>query len=236
MNEPQKITFSQGIHEESSRQKEILGTLRVLSDGRKFRYCKNGGVALTAGLATMGPDAVANHVNCAVAVAAAVGSKSVTITLGATAATLNQYKDGFLQINDADGEGLQYAIDGHPAHAGSGSLIVNLKDTIRVALTTSSKASLIYNLYNGVVITTGAAVSAAGIPPIPITIGYYFWCQTGGLACAGVTNAVALGQKLTVANNGLLDVAAAHGSPVVGYTIGTAGVTGNFKPVWLTID
>jgi len=237
-NEPQKVTFSQAIHEESSVQKEILGTLRVLSDGRKFRYCQNGGVALVAGQCTQGAAAEANHVDCTVAANAAVGARSVSLTLGATAATLNQYKDGLLQINSGAGAGLQYPIDGHPAIGSAGTGLIQIKDSIRVALTTagSSKASLIYNLWDGVVQSTGEPVAITGIPPIAVTAAYYFWIQTGGIACALVTNAVALGQKLTAAANGVLALAAAHDDPIVGYTIATAGVTDEFKPVMLTID
>lgn len=237
MNEPSKTLFSQGIHEISATRKERVGCLRVLEDGRKFRYAKNGALALVAGAPTEAAAAVAFHVNLAVAAAAAVGSLSVTVTLGGTAATENQYKDGYLQINDADGEGHQYRIAGHPAQATTtGDLVVSLKDPIKVALTTSSKASLIYNMFSGVVVSTGTAVAPTGIPPVAVTAAYYFWSQTGGIACAAVTNAVALGQKLTNAASALLDVAAAHGPPIVGFTYGTAGVTGNFKPIFLTLD
>lgn len=237
MNEPQKVTFSQGIHEESSVQKEILGCLRTLADGRKFRYCLNGGVALAAGVPTEGLAAVANHVNCAVAADTAVGSQSVSVTLGATAATLNQYKDGYLQINAGAGLGLQYPIDGHPVIGSAGTGVVQVKDNVRVALTSAaSKASLIYNLWQGVVVSTGEPVPITGIPPIAVTVAYYFWCQTGGVACAFVTNGCALGQKLTNAAAGLLAAAAAHDDPIVGYSISTVGVTSEFKPVMLTID
>ena len=236
MNEPQKVTFSQGIHEESATQKEILGCKRELADGRKFRYTHNGGVALVAGVPTIAAASVANHVNCAVAAAAAVGDMRVSVTLGATAATLNQYKDGFLQINDGAGEGLQYAIEGNPVIGSAGTGWIQLKSPIRVALTTAaSKVSLIYNMQDLVVAATAPGEPPTGIPPIAVTISYYYWSQTGGLGCAAVTNTVGIGQKL-VLGAALTNVAAAHDDPVVGYTFGTAGVTGNYKPVFLTID
>lgn len=236
MNEPMKTMFSQGIHDQSATAKERVGALRIMEDGRKFRYCKNGAVALVAGIPTEAAAAVANHVNCAVAVAASVGDMSVSITVGATAVTADQYKDGYLQINDGAGEGLQYRISSHPAHAGSGTLVVQLLDPIRVALTTAaSKASLIYNPFSLVVAATGGSTAPTGIPPIAVTASYYFWSQTGGLGCAYVANGVALGQRLTN-GNGLLDVGADDVEPIVGYSVATAGVTTQYKPVMLTID
>ena len=38
--------FRHSILETSTTQKEALGTLRILDDGRKFRYAKNGASAL----------------------------------------------------------------------------------------------------------------------------------------------------------------------------------------------
>jgi hypothetical protein len=92
-----------------------------------------GAAALAPGKLAVAATVVANHQNMAVAAAAAVGATSVTVTLGATAATADYYADGFLTINDAAGEGISYRVKSHPAHAGSGSLVVELYDPIKVA-------------------------------------------------------------------------------------------------------
>lgn len=237
-NEPIKVTFSQALFEQSSVQKEILGCLRIMSDGRKFRYARAGGVALVAGQAGIGPAAVANNIDCDVPADVAVGARSVPITLGATAVTLNQYKDGYLQINSGAGEGMQYPIDGHPVIALSTTGFIQLKDSVRVALTTVgvSQASLIANLWSATVQSTGEPVDITGIATIAVTASYYYWSQTGGIACALSTNTCALGQKLTAAAGGLVAAAAAHDDPIMGYSIATAGVTAEFKPIMLTID
>jgi hypothetical protein len=172
-------------YETSSTQESTLGALAVATDGRKFRYGKAGAVALAAGKLCQGPALVANHQNIAVAAAAAVGAVEVTVTLGATAATANQYAGGLLVVNDADTEGLVYEIDSHPAADASGSLTLTLKSPVREALTTSSEVSLAQNVYNGVLVNpttpTGAVV---GVPISDIAAGEYgFFCVNGVVGC-----------------------------------------------------
>ena len=98
MNEPMKLMFSQSIYQCSSVRKEQIGALRIMGDGRKFRYAKNGAVALITGVPTAAPDIVANHESVAPTANVAVGATTVTVTLGATAATADQYAGGFAQV------------------------------------------------------------------------------------------------------------------------------------------
>lgn len=239
MNEPQKVTFSQGIHEESSVQKETLGALRILADGRKFRYTHNGGVALVAGVPLTAPDSVANHLDLVVTGGAAVGTSTVTATLGGTAATLNQYKDGYLQVSDggaAHGEGMQYLIDGNTAQTSTtGDVVLQLRENVRVVITAgTSKVSLIYNPFDMVVATTGGTDLPAGVPPIAVTISYYFWSQTGGMATSFCTNT--LGEGIAITNGAALYATTSGTEPVVGWSFGYDGATGVTTPVFLTID
>ena len=54
MGFPMKRTgFQQGLLQESATAKEMVGTLRITRDGRKFRYAKAGGSALAAGKANI---------------------------------------------------------------------------------------------------------------------------------------------------------------------------------------
>ena len=80
-------SWNQGIMDVSSDKKEMLGTRRVTPDGRVFRYALNGTGALAAGKIGQSPAYVSAHAECSVA-AAAIGDRVVTVTLGATAATL----------------------------------------------------------------------------------------------------------------------------------------------------
>src|SRR4051794_36179154 len=70
-----------------------IGTRIVTRDGRAFRLARIGAVAAVAGSLYQASAPVANHLAQTPA-AAAIGATSVTITtLGATAATQNQYAE-----------------------------------------------------------------------------------------------------------------------------------------------
>ena len=237
MNEPMKLMFSQSIYAQSSVRKEQVGCLRVLADGRKFRYALNGAVALIHGVPTAQPDAVANHLNIAVQANTAVGSTSVPVTLGATAVTENYYAGGFLQINAGAGIGQQFKIESHPAHAGTGTLVVRLDgERVRVALTSAaSKATLISPIGTQVVVAAAAAETPTGVTVCAVTAAYYFWLQTGGDACCAVTGTPAIGSQLT---NGAAELAvqSAVTDPIVGEVARTVGVDAEAKPVKLLLD
>lgn len=124
-----------------------------------------------------------------------IGDTVVTPTLGATAATLNQYQDGWLIVNDATGEGYTYKIKSNPAADASATCAITLYDPIQVALTTSSEVTLVPNPFSGVVISSATAASntiIVGVPSIAVTASYYFWAQFRGvcscLAAANVTH------------------------------------------------
>lgn len=193
--------WPQGLFEESSAAKLKVGTVRRLEDGRVFVYALNAAVALAAGKITQSSAPVANHLNIAVAAAAAIGDKKVQVTLGATAATANQYKDGFLHVNDATGEGHLYKIRSNPAADSSGTLWLTLYDAIRVALTTSSEVTLTVHPQNSVIVypTTGTS-APAGVPPIAVTASYYFWNQVKGPAVCLVDGTWVIGQHVRVSD------------------------------------
>src|SRR5437773_343778 len=66
-----------------------LGERMVTKDGRSFRYCLNGAVALVAGNVIQAAAQIPNHL-ALTPVAASIGDTSITVALGATAATANQ--------------------------------------------------------------------------------------------------------------------------------------------------
>lgn len=217
-----------------------IGERIETADGRMFRYCYAGATALVPGKVYDAPTQVSNHTNIAVAAAAAIGATSVTVTLGATAATLNQYAGGYLVVNDVTGEGYTYAIKSNPAADASASLVLTLEadDPIRVALTTSSEVSLVPNPYNGLVIhaTTEVAIPV-GIAVTAITANYYGWVQTHGVVSALHNDNTAIGQSVVAS-----DTTTAGGVevgdgilPVIGYAIAT-GVATEYNPIFLTID
>lgn len=215
-----------------------LGMLGQTPDARKFRYARAGGTDLDPGKLVVAATQVGNHVNMAVAAAAAVGDKSVTVTLGATLATADQYADGFLVINDAAGEGIAYRVAGHPAADSAASLVVTLAEPLKVALTTSSEASLVLNPWADVVISaTDQADMPVGVPNVIVDDADYFWCQTGGVCSTLADEAITAGLALTTGTGvaGAVEALDAAGEPQIGVAL-QAGVDTEYRAVYLTID
>jgi hypothetical protein len=232
------ITISQGdVFSDSSVQEHVLGTVGYADNGRAFRYVKAGGTALVPGKLQQGPAVVANHQNIAASAAAAAGATTVTFTLGATAATANQYAGGTLVINDVDGEGYTYRIASHAAADSSGVITLKLDDPILVALTTNSEACLFPNTYNGVIVNPTTPTNApVGVAVKAITANQYGWIQTHGpVSCLNDSaTAVGLGVAPSQAVAGAVKTMAATLSQV-GYAL-QAGVDTEYRTVFLTID
>jgi hypothetical protein len=180
----QRVSLTaQGPRAINSSKLHDLGTIAETADGRTYRYSLNGAVDLAAGKTNISVAKVANHTNIAVAAAAAVGARSVSVTLGATAATLDQYADGYLTVNDSVGVGCAYRIDGHAAIGSAGTGFIQLSEGIATALTTASKVTLTPNPWaSSVVNAASTAAFCNGTNNVAVTAAYYYWSQTGGMA------------------------------------------------------
>jgi len=191
--------FAQDIYKESSVQLEELGTLRILSDGRKFQYARAGATALAAGKVTQTAIPSANASDEVVAASAAVGDMSISVTFGG-AVTADFYKDGLLWVNDDTGEGHLYRVRGHAA--GTTAVIVYLKDPIRVAITAGSgTVTLLQNPQDLVIVyPTSGTGAPAGVPPIPVTENCYFWNQVGGPCTILTDGTLVIGQHARVSD------------------------------------
>lgn len=179
----QSTVFEQEFNVVSTTQQGRLGESGETWDGRKYRYGLAGAVALAPGKMNAGPAVVANHVNITGGTAAVVGATSVTVTLGATAATANQYAGGYIWSNSTStGQGPIYRIRSHAAIASSGTGVFNLDDPITVAWSATTKVSLFASNYSGAIVAPASA--SAGVPVgvgnISIPIANYGWFQVQG--------------------------------------------------------
>lgn len=179
-----------------------LGTLVCTGDGRKFRFVKVGAVALVVGNAIQSRVEDVDHDNIAVR-ATAAGALDLLITTGASGGALdaNEYAQGLAVIDTTPGLGYAYQISNHDAISAStnGSLRLMASDPIQVALTTSSKVTLIANPYDGVIqhpVTTASGICVGGAI-YPIAAGSYGWIQSGGLGAALIAGTPAVGQPVT---------------------------------------
>ena len=190
---------------ETASAEHALGTKMVLPDGRTFYYAKNSSAAITsAGMIVDGIVAVAAHdMDVPPTAAQSVGDNTVSLEVPTTDLTKDQYKDGYLIFNDADGEGEVYRIVSHPAHDASddATVIITIEDEgLQTAITTSTEAQLIYNPYTDVKLIDGDGTMTTGplgVTTIPVTASYYCWLQTSGIA------SVAIGAQVGVLGDGL---------------------------------
>ncbi len=228
----------------TSQGAAMLGQVMETDDGRMFRYGQAGGVALAPGKMNDGAVVVANHVNLVTAAAAAVGDFTVTVTLGGTAATLNQYAGGTLWCNvTSTGLGIGYLIKGNPAQTSTtGNLVVTLVEPIQTAITTTTKTSLFPALYSGAIITPSAAT--AGGPPIGVFTGSslpisnYGWFQTGGVApLLSDATVYTLGEEVSQAASGVAGSGSLKVATLPTYGIAMQlGVSGQYQLVKLSLN
>lgn len=169
------------IYGETATQKFPIGTQYVTEDGRKFRYAKNGAVALGRALMCQAPVEIAHHKEIVIGTAAAVGDTTLTIsTTLSTATTADQYKDGFIIINKGTGLGQTYRVKSNTAGT---TCTVTLYDPVVIAIAATAEFTLKANPWNGVIVsaTTQTGIPV-GVPLNTVTIGYYCWLQTHGPA------------------------------------------------------
>lgn len=173
----------------TASKQELYGTIGLTADGRRYRYVQFGGTVV-AGNVLMAPSLVTNHQNIAVQTAAPAGATSVLVTLGATAATADQYAGGHLVVGvDSSGVPITRKIRGNTSGNASATITVFLQthEPLIFALTTSNVVSLSPSVYNSV-----TASSTAGLP-VGVAVnsaasGQFGWVQTSG-SCGIVNDA-----------------------------------------------
>lgn len=218
-----------------------LGTAVRTRDGRVFRFGRAGAVATVAGSLYQASVPVPNHLGLTPS-AAAIGAKTVTATLGATAATANQYAEGWLYVSGTPGNGYAYGISSHPAigSGAAGVITLNNDDALQIAITGSSLVGLMANPYADVVVTpTTKTAVCIGVPLCVIPAGYYGWFQTWG-PCPVLVNgtpAVTAPVINSATTAGAVDVWTAAAQPtaqLIGQMM-QVGVSGQNNMVFLTI-
>ena len=234
----------QPIHDSSEIQHHEIGTRGYLRDGRVFYYGKNtSATALNVGQLVVSAAVVANHQNVTVDAAAdlSAGAVSVTLTVGATAATANQYAEGFLAVTDGTGEAYQYKIREHDAIASSGTATARLYDPIKVGAAAATTISLFKNPWDDPVISpTAQARVPVGVPQATLADGsstpQYGWIQTWGPCLVWCDEATAIGAEVTIGTGvaGQTEAVDAVAEPRIGQMIST-GVATEYQMHFLQI-
>lgn len=208
------------------------GAKAYSGDGREFRFCLAGGSNLAQGKLQQSAAQVTNNQNISVAAAAAIGATSVTVTLGNSAATLNEFQWGWLATSD----GYQYAIKYNPAANANASLVLTLEDPLQAAVTTGTTAVLMVNAYSNIIVSpTTATGIPVGVAIYPVTTAQYGWVQVIGPANVLTQGASTVGynQSPSTTTAGAVETAAST-LATVGYAMQTF-TNGDYGLIWLTI-
>jgi hypothetical protein len=232
---------------ETSDQKQRLGTRAVLPDGRVFYYAENSSAAITTGGQIVdGIAAVGAHDGDLATAALAAGSLTATTTTSLTV-TLNQYKDGYLFINDNAAQGEVYRVKSNTAVASAAGceITIDESDGIRTAFTTSTQFGLMYSPYKDVKIIDGNGTMTTGplgVTTIPVTADYFCWVQTAGPAAVlsgaatfVIGDAVGISKADEDGTADLWDVSTDEDSRPIGTSMGVVSVDTEYGWVMLAI-
>jgi hypothetical protein len=170
------------IYDTLATQAAPLGSELLIGMNRLFRYAKNGSGALAVGTVLQAQAPNDSHANLTCA-AQAVGKSTITVTLDrGDIIGRNEYKQGYIYINDQAGEGHLYDVDSHEHGGGEDTTKkINIRNHTVVALTTSSQATLIPNPYSGLNKPLGKPWELVmGVAPVAVPANEYFWCQVSG--------------------------------------------------------
>lgn len=203
----------------------LCGSKWSLADGREVTLVLNASSAIASGVLVQAPASIgANHTGLAVVgtvTANPIGSTTLTVTLGGTASTLNQYQGGYAVVSAGTGIGQTLRIASHPAQTStSGNLVLTLEDPLSVAVTSvDSKVSLTLNPYTNVIISpTTATGKSLGVTLYPLAASSYGYIISRGMTACLNIGATAIG----------LDVMAGSGTAgsVITYVVATRNRVG----------
>lgn len=231
----------QDIFSVLTTQQGPLGAKVTTPDGRVYRYAqfdKNNDVV--AGNLLQSSPRVSNHQGINPTVAAVAGATSVTVTLGASAGTVNWYTNGFLVVDSGSGHlGYTYGVASNTSAASSGTIVVQLTEPLVTALATGDSVCLVPNPYQYVLqMPTTPTNTPAGVAVIAGSAASYGWIQTRGvvgvLSDATVTT---IGQQIAPSTTtaGATTVAGTATTYAIGNAL-TAGVSAKTRPVFLTLE
>lgn len=176
------------IYTTSSTQRYALGTKLVYSDGRVFRYAKNGGTALSKAYMTTSEALMAHtleEIQASMGTSIEIGDYEfqIDVTTGGTFVE-DEFAQGFLIVNKSTGMGDIYKVVANLIDSSDDTLMrVQLETPIRTALAAGTELTLVKSPWRDVdVMPTTAEGTPAGIPLVAVTANYYCWLQTGGYA------------------------------------------------------
>jgi len=174
---------AEGLWTPTVDQKHRLGTKYEDSQGRVWRYIKNGTTALAAGLMTAAEAIDAQALDITqTGYTTSIGDTSIRALLTtANALADGELQDGWLSVVSSTGLGYVYAIANNTWITSDTIMHIELYDPIRVATSATSVFTFMKSQYRDVVVNpTTSASCATGVATCVIPASYYGWVQTRG--------------------------------------------------------
>jgi len=174
----------QSIHSTSLIQNYVVGTRRIRWDGRVFRYAKASNIVSVRHFGLKFWNQIGDGLATTLDATSAVGASTITIV--DAAATLNEYKGGFVTMFSTPIQ--TRGILGNTAVSG-GNTIITLDEPLTTEVTAATYTEVLHNPYSNVRLTAGPSggdsgndySSVAGIPCAITTVANtYLWLQTWG--------------------------------------------------------
>jgi len=171
------------VTEVSATQKFELGAVKEIGLSR-YRYGLVGAADIGLGVLCQAPVPAAVHHDLVPAASYAVGTKQVTLTIGAADIAANEYAGGWLHVNDGTGQGQCLRILSHPAATGSTACTFTLIDPVTTAFDVANTlCAITRNPYSQAIIhPSPPTAQLVGVPVAAIPAGYYGWFQVRGPA------------------------------------------------------
>lgn len=188
---PMQLKSDRNLFNPTAIQHYMLGADYDMCDGRKFRYCKNGSVALVRAFMGQSEAPAATTVGVDVpqtGYTGALGAKKFNILLG----TGNNYSnseliDGMLYFNKSPVAGSTvgdyYIIKDNYWTTSDTVMNIEIADDggLRTAFIATDELSVLKNMYRDIIVMpTTATAKAVGVPLADVAVDYYYWAQYRG--------------------------------------------------------
>lgn len=173
----------QDITEVTTVQNFVLAARRQIRQS-VYRYGQVGAVNLALGVLCQSPVPPANHHGLVPAASYPVGTRIVTLTLGATPLAADEMAGGWLHVNDGTGQGQAFRILSHPAALAAATCQFTLIDPITTAFNVADTlCALTANPYAAVIIHPSPPTARlVGVPVAAMAAGSFGWFKTRGPA------------------------------------------------------
>jgi hypothetical protein len=228
----ESLLASRDIFQATTVKRFPLGAIAESRDGRRWRYCENGAVALTLALGNQSSVGVAgwqDEIQTNNTDLPSDGDKIVNVVT-TTTATAADFIDGYMTIEQGTGSDSLYIIKDNKtgvANATSGfDISVEIADTggIRTTYTVASNITLTKNKWKDtVVFPTNPTGPCTGINLVAVPANSFYWAQTRG-PCPVIkdsTDTIVVGDVVAIGANTAgqccLSDAAAEGDTIIGY-------------------